>query len=221
MKLAFLRFALSVIIAAICGPLTKAQVTPALTRAADSTIWRIQNRGVGAVNKAGRQGMRLDSRPGNGIAWLVGLEFASGTIEVDLRGSNTPGQSFLGVAFHGIDSTTYDAVYFRQFNFRSSDPARHTHSVQYISQSDFPWEKLRADSPGKYEQPITPPPDPDNWFHVRIVVDGPSIRVFVNSSATPSIAATALDDRHSGLVGLWVGNDSPGDFANLTITADK
>jgi hypothetical protein len=26
------------------------------------------------------------------------------------------------VAFHGVDATTYDSIYFRPFNFRAADP---------------------------------------------------------------------------------------------------
>jgi len=41
--------------------------------------------------------------------------------------------------------------------------------------------------------------------------------VYVEHAATPSLAVNTLAGRKTGLVGLWVGNGSGGDFANLTI----
>src|SRR5207237_504148 len=100
-------------------------------------------------------------------------------IELDIKGKDVQGQSFVGVAFHGVDDTTYDAVYLRPFNFKTDDPVRNTHAVQYVSHPTYPWQKLRAEHPGEYEQPVTPAPDPNGWFHVRVVVASPKVSVFV------------------------------------------
>src|SRR5688572_21152277 len=70
----------------------------------------------------------------DGIAWLKGVTFSEGTIELDLRGRDVLQKSFLGIAFHGIDTGTFDAIYFRPFNFRSEDPVRKIHAVQYVSE---------------------------------------------------------------------------------------
>lgn len=156
----------------MCGPKTSAQVAPELSRVSDATVWSLQNRTASLVEKGDRKSVRLDARPENGVAWLVGSDFSSGVLELDLRGSNAPGKSFVGIAFHGADHATYDAVYFRPFNFQNPDAIRRGHSIQYISQPGFPWEKLRAEFPGKFEQSITPAPGPDAWLHVRIIVNG-------------------------------------------------
>ena len=44
----------------------------------------------------------------DGVAYLQGIEFSNGTIELDVRGKDVQQQSFVGVAFHGVDGTTYD-----------------------------------------------------------------------------------------------------------------
>ena len=75
-------------------------------------------------------GVHLSAKAGNGLAWIDGSDFAEGTIEVDIRGRDVPQQSFVGIAFHGKDDTTYEAVYLRPFNFRATDPVRHDHAVQ-------------------------------------------------------------------------------------------
>jgi len=42
----------------------------------------------------------------------------------------------VGIAFHGSDNKTLDAIYFRPFNFQSTDPVRKIHAVQYVSHPD-------------------------------------------------------------------------------------
>lgn len=165
--------------------------------------------------------MRLDARTGDGMAWLVGSDYSEGTIEFDVRGANKPGQSFVGVAFHGVNDTTFDAVYFRPFNFMNPDTSRLTRAVQYICMSAFPWERLRRETPGKYESAVNPVPDPDGWFHARIVVEGRKVRVFVDNAKEPCLVVDQLSERRSGRLGLWVGNGSAGDFTNLRITPHR
>src|SRR6266480_6177525 len=180
---------------------------------------KVFNRSVGSLSDGARKGVRLSEHAGDGVAYLQGVEFTNGTIELDVRGKDVPQQSFVGVAFHAVDGTTFDAVYFRPFNFKADDPARRAHAVQYISHPTYTWDKLRAEHPGKYEQPVTPAPDPNDWFHVRVVVTAPQVKVFVNDAKEPNLVVTQLSDRRKGRVGLWVGNNSAGDFANLKIVA--
>jgi hypothetical protein len=56
------------------------------------------------------------------------------------------------------------------------------------------------------------------WFHVRIVVERPNVTVFVNGASTPCLVIKELSDRSRGSVGLWVGEGSGGNFANLRVT---
>ncbi|HJQ65121.1 MAG TPA: hypothetical protein VJ816_02030 [Gemmatimonadales bacterium] len=178
------------------------------------------NRSVSGLTEGTRNGLRLSARLGAGVAYLQGVEFTNGTIECDLRGKDVQGESFVGIAFHGVDSATYDAIYFRPFNFRAADSARRVHAVQYISHPTYTWQRLRAEHPGAYERAIDPVPDPNGWFHVRIVIAGAQVRVFVADATTPSLVVDRLSVRQEGLVGFWVGNTSSGDFANLRITPE-
>ena len=100
----------------------------------------------------------------------------------------------------------------------STDPVSRGHAVQYHSLPDFTWQKLRTDQPGKYEQAVNPVPDPNAWFRARLVVANPKTSVFVNDAKDPCLVVNLLNDRKKGLVGLWVGNNSGGDFANFIIT---
>ncbi|HZY37705.1 MAG TPA: hypothetical protein VFE53_13700 [Mucilaginibacter sp.] len=153
----------------------------------------------------------------SGIIWLKGVSFSTGSIDIDLRGRDVYQQNFLGIAFHGDDTTTYDAIYFRPFNFQTPDTLRHKHMVQYISQPDYPWERLRKEHPLVYENTISPAPMPNNWLHAHIVVTKDEIIVYVDHSTVPSLKVKKLNDRVEGGIGLW-DMYYAGDFANLVIT---
>jgi hypothetical protein len=181
----------------------------------------LNNRTVSSFSDGARTGIRFSEGAGEGVAYLEGIQFSNGTIEFDVKGKDVQQQSFVGVAFHGVDGTTYDAIYFRPFNFKAEDPARRRRAVQYISLPTYTWQKLRAERPGEYEQPVSPVPDPNAWFHVRVVVATPKVSVFVDAATEPSLVVNQLSDRRRGRVGLWVGNNSGGDFANLKIVPQE
>ena len=192
-------------------------IEPDLARLAEGQGLQVFNRRVTSFSDSAKKGLRLSENPDAGVAYLSGVEFANGVIEVDVRGKDVQQQSFVGVVFHGVDSITYEAIYFRPFNFRASDPARRVRAVQYVSQPTYTWQKLRAEHPGVYEQAVKPVPDPIGWFHVRVVVAGSKVSVFVNDATEASLVVNRLSERPTGLVGLWAGNNSGGDFANLKI----
>ena len=179
---------------------------------------QVINRTLTSVTDPGGDAIRFSEANGDGVAWLDGVNFANGSIELDIKGKDVLQQRFVGVAFHGVDEKTLDAVYFRPFNFHATDSVRRIHAVQYISHPDFPWNVLRETQNAKYEKAIPSAPDPNEWFHVRIVVDYPHITVYVNNSASPCLIVDKLNDRQAGKIGLWVGNSSGGEFANLVIT---
>ena len=218
--------ALRVPAAVLCAVITTA--TAALTQAPENLDlgavgkdprWKIAGRTTTMVELNGRHALKLSEGPGNGVVWLDGYDFANGVIEVDILGHSQPIQgSFVGVAFRVVDAQTHDAVYFRPFNFRAADSTRHSHAVQYVSHPAWPWEKLRAEHPGKYEKAVVPELDGDAWFHARIVVERPKVSVFVNSRSDPCLVIDELSDRTHGSLGVWVGNGSGGSFANLRVT---
>jgi hypothetical protein len=193
-------------------------MTPDLSALADTKSLKLFNRSASRLIDGARKGVRLSEGPGEGIAFVPGIEFANGTIEFDVRGKDVAQQSFVGVAFHGVDASAYDAAYFRPFNFKAADPVSRSHAVQYHSLPVYTWQKLRSDQAGKYEQAVNPVPDPNAWFHARVVIVNPKVSVFVGDAAEPCLVVNVLNDRKNGSVGLWVGNNSGGDFANLTIT---
>lgn len=121
----------------------------------------------------------------------------------------------------GLNDSTYDAVYFRPFNFLATDSLRKIHAVQYISHPEFPWKKLRTERNGIFEKALITPPDPNDWFKARIIVDCEAVTVFVNEDTTPSLVVKKLNTICDGKIGIWTGDGSGGEFYSLTITNKK
>jgi glyoxylase-like metal-dependent hydrolase (beta-lactamase superfamily II) len=195
-----------------------APIAPDLARLTDGKGAQVYNRTLAVTTESGRTIARVDARSGDGGALLEGIQLGEGVIEVDLQGKDIAQRSFLGIAFHVVDWMTLDAVYFRPFNFRAASQEQRSHAVQYVSHPAFTWQRLRAERTGQFEKAIEPPPDPNGWFHARIVLKGGRVEVFVNGAATPSLSVEDLGAAKSGGVALWTGNGSDGAFANLTIT---
>jgi hypothetical protein len=177
-------------------------------------MWILQNR-----NMVPGKEIYLDANEGDGLLWLNNFNFRNGTIELDIKGKNNPGKSFVGMAFHGLSENTYDVVYFRPFNFKNPD--RNHHAVQYISHPKYTWYYLRENFPEQYENPVMPVPEPEDWFHVTIVVNHPEVKVFVNNAEEVSLEVNQLNIRKEGRIGFWVGHGSDGYFRNLKITKTK
>jgi hypothetical protein len=151
-----------------------------------------------------------------GTVFVKDLTFHNGTIEADLVGPIAPsGRTFIGIAFR-IDPKNpkqHELVYFRPFN---SGTSRHAHTVQYVATDTiYDWPYLREKFPGVYEAGANIADSV--WFHVRLEVDGTTVRVFVNDAADPVLVVKdlKLGDR-SGLIGFW---GYPGAFADLKITS--
>jgi hypothetical protein len=169
----------------------------------------------------GRSGIHMSEREGNGLVWIEGTDFAEGTIEVDIRGRDVMQRSFVGIAFHGKDDTTYEAVYLRPFNFRSEDPVRHQHAVQYIAVPDYDWPRLRKEFPEEFENPVDKSVAPTDWVPLKVVVKGKTIQIFVGTVNAPALEVRKLGRQDRGMIGLWTGNNSDGDFSNVRITPMK
>ena len=178
------------------------------------------NREVGKLPERA-DGVRVSEGTGPGVVWIEGTDFGEGTIELEVRGRDEMQRSFVGVAFHGKDDTTYEAVYLRPFNFRPDDAARARRAVQYISVPDYDWPRLRKEFPGEFESGVDPSVAPTEWVPLKVVVSGTSVEVRVGRASAPTLKVRRLGELARGRIGLWVGNNSNGDFAALRVTPSK
>jgi len=194
--------------------------------ALDSTTGlRLQNVNAVADTFQGKAGLKVtEAKPeGEEIAIVEGLEFGNGTIEAEIAGAPTAGalegsRGFVGIAFRvQPDIRTYDAFYLRPTNGRAEDQERRNHSTQYVSHPDWPWFRLRKETPGKYESYVDLLPD--TWTKVRIEVRGDHARLFVNAQPQPVLIVNDVKSGASatGGVALWIGSGTIGHFRDLTV----
>jgi hypothetical protein len=160
---------------------------------------------------------------GETYAIVPGTEMTDGTIELDVAGQPAGGASagargFIGVVFRAkADLSQFECFYLRPTNGRADDQLRRNHSTQYISFPGFPWEKLRAESPGVYESYVDLVTG--EWTHITVDVAGQSAKLFVNRTAQPVLIVNDLKLKAAGgLVGLWQGSETDGYFSQLTVT---
>jgi hypothetical protein len=123
----------------------------------------LHNVNAEAVNYQARAAVRVkdaaraDVDDAKRLAIIPGTLLQDGAIEIILSGDTTAEASaqargFVGIAFRvSGDRTHFECFYLRPKNGRSEDQLQRNHSTQYISVPGFPWNKLRAESPGKYE----------------------------------------------------------------------
>lgn len=155
------------------------------------------------------------------------LNFANGTIEVDLAGkpsknSSKDARGFVGIAFRiNADNSKFECIYLRPTNGRAADQVRRNHAVQYISYPAFPWFRLRKEFPEKYESYVDLVPG--QWTKVKIEVEGETARLYVHGNAQPTLIVNdlKLGADNNGSIGLWIGPGTEAHFSNLKVTRKK
>ena len=180
---------------------------------------------AGAGKKAGKKAGAGERDRTEVLAIVKDVEFGSGTIELDIAGEPAPGASggargFVGVAFRvQPDNHTYDTVYLRPTNGRADDQERRNHTVQYISHPDWPWFRLRQETPSRYETYADI--QPAEWIHLKITVDGEKARVYVNDAEQPTLVVNDVKSGPDGKgrVALWMEGSTIARYANLKITS--
>lgn len=157
------------------------------------------------------------------LARIEGLEFDNGVIEAEIAGAPRPGaaegaRGFVGIVFRlQNDMKTYDAFYLRPTNGRADDQERRNHAAQYISHPDWPWFRLRKETPSKYESSVDL--QPDVWTKIKIDVRGDHARLYVHGQEQPTLVVNDLKTgtQGKGAVALWLDRDTVAHFRNLTV----
>ncbi len=183
----------------------------------DQQAVKLVNRQFDGRPETQKEVISLDAREGDGMAVVQTVQMQEGTLHVDLRGENKQGGSFVGIAFNVQNDSTYEAVYFRPFNFHSNEKIRREHSIQYISHPEFTWSKLREQRTGVFEREFSSPPAPDDWFSISLTITANKILVQETKSGNRLMEVERLTKPASDKIGFWVGNRSRGSFKNLTI----
>lgn len=155
---------------------------------------------------------------------INGINFTNGTIEVKvlsrlLKNASALARGFIGVAFR-VDAanSTYECIYIRPTNGRADDQVRRNHSTQYYAYPDYKFDRLRKESPEKYESYADM--TLNEWITLKIVVNGQEAKLYLNDAKQPCLIVKdmKLGATQSGGIGLWVDVGTEGYFTDLKIT---
>lgn len=157
---------------------------------------------------------------------IKGADLKNGTIEVKvlsrlLDPASGTARGFIGVAFRINESNDrFESIYIRPTNGRADDQLRRNHATQYFSYPDYPFNRLRTESPGVYESYADM--GLDEWIQLKIVVQDVRAKLFLNGNTQPCLIVNDLKlPIGSGSIGLWVDLGTEGFFTDLTIHPDK
>jgi hypothetical protein len=191
----------------------------------DASHLDLRNTQAEITTYRGQASLRLtETKPGSeqALAILRDSSFHDGTIELDVAGAplkaaGEGARGFIGIALRmQPDASHYECIYIRPTNGRAEDQLRRNHSTQYMSFPDWPWERLRSESPGVYESYADMVPG--EWTHLRIVVHGKEAALYVGKAEQASLLIHDLKLGDSkGAIALWIGPGTDGYFRNLTI----
>ncbi len=182
------------------------------------------------VTYRGRRALKLVPAPETAgkdeemLALVEGAEFRDGVIQVDVAGAPRPGappdsRGFIGLSFRtGARGEWSEVFYLRPTNGRAEDQLRRNHAVQYASEPEFPWHRLRKESPGVYESYADM--EAGAWTSMRIEVAGTTARLYVNGATQPCLIVQDLKhgDR-SGRIALWAHVETDAYFSPITVTS--
>ncbi len=205
----------------VFSPATSEAQTFALSDTKDLVLLNLK---ADPVQYKGRKAVRLTKdTEKDGFALLKGSDFQDGVIEADiaLKITTPPGvrmPGFVGIAFRAQpDASRYELFYLRPGNAHADDQAMRNHSVQYSSEPDFGWYKLRRTWPSVYETYAEL--QPEMWTKVKIEVKGRTAKLYLNGAANPSLVVDGLKGQDlRGGVALWGYQGEEAYFSNVRIT---
>jgi hypothetical protein len=193
---------------------------PAIAKVVNGRTERVTYRGVSAIKLV--PSPAVANQDNNMMALLDGPDFKDGTIELDVAGAPRVGTSagargFIGVSFRtGPNGEWSEVFYLRPTNGRADDQLRRNHSVQYASDPEFPWHRLRDESPGVYESYADLVAGA--WTTMRVVVSGTTARLYVNRAPEPVLVVHDVKggDR-PGRIALWAHVGTDAYFGPITV----
>jgi hypothetical protein len=191
----------------------------------DLSRLELRNTRADTVTYRGRRALKLTEQPAEAglLAIFRNHSFHDGTIDIDVAGalSATAAETdrgFIGIAFRmQSDNEHYECIYIRPTNGRALDQLRRNHSTQYESLPDWPWYRLRKESPGVYESYADMAEG--EWIHMKVVVHGAIAALYLGGSAQPCLLINDLKlGDTQGTIALWGGSGTVGYFSNLKIS---
>ena len=165
--------------------------------------WQASGNATFIAREAFPQGiLQVTSESEQGFVALKDMHFDNGTIEFDIK---PVGEEMPGIRFHQKNGDTADMLYIRV----SPDCPASQDCLQYVPiiKSRVLWDvypQYQASAPFRENE----------WNHIRLVISGRRMNVYVNGRAEPSLRVAHLEgDASTGTIAF----EGTAYYANLTL----
>jgi len=171
--------------------------------------WDFQEGKVEFLNYKGVNAVKMDQKSGYMI--YKDLDFTNGTIEFDVEVDRP--MPFPTIYYRWKNEGESEHVYLRTGvagNREAVDAVQYASIVHGVNLWDLQYE-FQSAADIKINQ----------WNHVKLVVSGKQLRVYVNSDSVPNLEIPAMEgNTQSGKIGLGTGFPGQAIFANLIVRPD-
>ena len=158
------------------------------------------------VSHLGRPALYIN----RGVALARGAAMENGVLELDVAASETT--NFLGVAFRAASPRFSNVVFLRPGASGTEE------AVQYgpaFNSLGVAWQVYHGDGANA----VADVPR-NRWIHVRLELDGPVARLFLDTATTPTLVVPRVVASGGAGLGVWAGAFGRGAyFSNIRYTA--
>jgi hypothetical protein len=145
-----------------------------------------------------------------GIALVRGSSMENGTLDLDLAASDTT--TFLGVVFRAATPRFSNVVFLRPGSSGTEEAVQYGPAFNTLGVA---WQVYHGD--GANAVAVV---ERNRWIHVRIELDGPMARVFVDTATAPTLVVPRVVASGGAAVGVWTGPFGRGAyFSNIRYAA--
>ena len=159
-----------------------------------------------AVTYLGRPALYMN----RGVALVKGAAMENGTLDLDVAASDTT--NFLGVAFRAANPRFSNVVFLRAIASGTDE------AVQYgpaFNSLGVAWQVYHGDGANAVAEVPR-----NRWTHLRVELDGPVARVFVDTATAPTLVVPRVVASGGGGLGVWTGAFGRGAyFSNIRYAA--
>lgn len=145
-----------------------------------------------------------------GVALVRGASMENGTLDLDVAASDTT--NFLGVAFRAATPRFSNVLFLRPGASGTEE------AVQYgpaFNSLGVAWQVYHGDGANA----VADVPR-NRWMHVRIELDGPAARLYVDTATAPTLVVPRVVASGGAGLGVWAGAFGRGAyFSNVHYTA--
>ena len=145
-----------------------------------------------------------------GVALVRGASMENGVLDLDVAATDRT--SFLGVVFRAASPRFSSVVFLRPGNSGTEEAVQYGPAFNTMGVAWQVYHDAGAIAAAILER--------NRWMHLRVELDGPVARVFVDTATTPTLIVPRVVASGGTGLGLWTGPFGRGAyFANIRYTA--